>query len=694
MRVKEIDWETDGVEVELPTAVTVPSDLEEDEIADYLSDQYGWLVNGFVMEAESFGADSSVYIESKDYSNEIVEKLNPILRNKIGKTFILMNTDDDSWMFRLTDVDENLDDDFIEYGWEEEVYAPHKNNHRYVGFDWKEQGFNCFHSHRPFRSDALYGFNIPLANAGYEMKRMDKIDPSEYKLVKMENLGAESFGAEMKLPKLTQNQMDFLKYKTRWFMAYSAYARGQSDGYWSPEDWKDGKAEQCFTVTSDGWGNDNIARRTLKSLLEKKVLYATKTNYFDYDGRIRKSPAQQVNENPDLVSELTSVCLGLTPIGVEIIKREFARQVKDVVAWRIELTLEDGQTAYLSDMPDDIAQSIDDHIEDVKWDIKGEQFGAEERMFIVKEYPHTITKEQHDEIIKLLDENDPNENIYYVRYGDTMRIITPHGPLKASFLPTFSAESDQFPSMHYGDHDSDTKEKYQEFVEEWDGDDEPPSIEEWIEELDEYDRRLQEYEGTEEYQRAMDEMWNEDSFGAELESGEAALRIVVSEGQLSVYHDASNHLLMRRPIYAGEWDKIMASLNAAESFGAELLGYPHSMSDRQKHRIRKLGGRIDKAMTRSEASKYIKSLMAMPLHAESTDCSVCEGWGWNEELDMVCDADGCIGGWVVPKKPSLLERGLELGAGMGMGMAGVAILFGLVGGTVGFAAETRKKRRD
>ena len=165
MRVKEIDWETDGVEVELPTAVTVPSDLEEDEIADYLSDQYGWLVNGFVMEAESFGA-------------------------------------------------------------------------------------------------------------------------------------------EMKLPKLTKNQMDFLKYKTRWFMAYSAYARGQSDRYWSPEDWKDGKAEQCFTITSDGWGNDNIARRTLKSLLEKKVLYATKTNYFDYDGRIRKSPAQQVNENPDLVSKL------------------------------------------------------------------------------------------------------------------------------------------------------------------------------------------------------------------------------------------------------------------------------------------------------------------------------------------------------------------------------------------------------
>ena len=67
----------------------------------------------------------------------------------------------------------------------------------------------------------------------------------------------------------------------------------------------------------------------------------------------------------------------MTPIGVEIIKREFARQVKDVVGWRIELTLEDGQTAYLSDMPDDISQSIDNHIEEVKWDVEGEQFGAE-----------------------------------------------------------------------------------------------------------------------------------------------------------------------------------------------------------------------------------------------------------------------------------------------------------------------------
>jgi len=134
-----------------------------------------------------------------------------------------------------------------------------------------------------------------------------------------------------------------------------------------------------------------------------------------------------------------------------------------------------------------------------------------------------------------------------------------------------------------------------------------------------------------------------------------------------------------------------------ESFGAELADYPHPMSDRQKYRIRKLGGRIDKSMSRSQASQYIKSLMRIdPLHAETNalDCSACQGWGWNEDLNMVCEADGCIGGWIVPKKPSLLERGLELGAGVGMGMAGVAILFGVLGGAVGFAAEELKKRRD
>lgn len=47
MKVSNIKWETDGEVVDLPTEVEVNDDLSDDEIADYLSDTYGWLVNGF-----------------------------------------------------------------------------------------------------------------------------------------------------------------------------------------------------------------------------------------------------------------------------------------------------------------------------------------------------------------------------------------------------------------------------------------------------------------------------------------------------------------------------------------------------------------------------------------------------------------------------------------------------------------------
>jgi hypothetical protein len=128
----------------------------------------------------------------------------------------------------------------------------------------------------------------------------------------------------------------------------------------------------------------------------------------------------------------------------------------------------------------------------------------------------------------------------------------------------------------------------------------------------------------------------------------------------------------------------------SESFAS----YDMPISERQRYRIRKLGGRIDKAMNRSDASQYIKSLMAVPLHAETADCPTCQGWGWNEELDIVCDADGCIGGWFSPKKPSLFQRGLESGLGIGAGIAGVALVMGLLGGSAGFAYEEMTKRRD
>ena len=47
MIVSDIKWVTDGEVVELPTEVEVNDDLSDDGIADYLSDTYGWLVEGF-----------------------------------------------------------------------------------------------------------------------------------------------------------------------------------------------------------------------------------------------------------------------------------------------------------------------------------------------------------------------------------------------------------------------------------------------------------------------------------------------------------------------------------------------------------------------------------------------------------------------------------------------------------------------
>lgn len=50
MEVSNIKWETDGLDANdlgLPTNVEVSDDLDDDEIADYLSDTYGWLVESF-----------------------------------------------------------------------------------------------------------------------------------------------------------------------------------------------------------------------------------------------------------------------------------------------------------------------------------------------------------------------------------------------------------------------------------------------------------------------------------------------------------------------------------------------------------------------------------------------------------------------------------------------------------------------
>jgi len=50
MYIQNIKWDTDKEKVELPTMVQVPNELADYEIADYLSDRFGWLVISFDIE--------------------------------------------------------------------------------------------------------------------------------------------------------------------------------------------------------------------------------------------------------------------------------------------------------------------------------------------------------------------------------------------------------------------------------------------------------------------------------------------------------------------------------------------------------------------------------------------------------------------------------------------------------------------
>ena len=68
MKVK-VGWETDNEQVELPNIVEVPENIELDYIADWLSDNYGWLVKGFTIIEEIEVDKNNVYCDI--CSNEI-----------------------------------------------------------------------------------------------------------------------------------------------------------------------------------------------------------------------------------------------------------------------------------------------------------------------------------------------------------------------------------------------------------------------------------------------------------------------------------------------------------------------------------------------------------------------------------------------------------------------------------------------
>jgi len=71
MRISNIKWETDGEQVDLPTEVEVPDTLDEFEVADYLSDNYGWLVESFEFgdnnPNDDVSGDNKVAVFNRDY---------------------------------------------------------------------------------------------------------------------------------------------------------------------------------------------------------------------------------------------------------------------------------------------------------------------------------------------------------------------------------------------------------------------------------------------------------------------------------------------------------------------------------------------------------------------------------------------------------------------------------------------------
>ena len=66
MKITHIIWETDGNDVALPIEVEVEDNLPDEEVAEYLSDTYGYLVEGFSMPMTD---------DDRDFFGEFVNKV-------------------------------------------------------------------------------------------------------------------------------------------------------------------------------------------------------------------------------------------------------------------------------------------------------------------------------------------------------------------------------------------------------------------------------------------------------------------------------------------------------------------------------------------------------------------------------------------------------------------------------------------
>lgn len=71
MKAYDINWDTDGENIDLPTKIILPDGMEDDEITEYLSDQTGYCVFDY-----KTGEFSSIDVKNiiTDYVNELLRQ--------------------------------------------------------------------------------------------------------------------------------------------------------------------------------------------------------------------------------------------------------------------------------------------------------------------------------------------------------------------------------------------------------------------------------------------------------------------------------------------------------------------------------------------------------------------------------------------------------------------------------------------
>lgn len=52
MKATNINWDTDGEEVDLPKEVPIPGNVHPEDVADYLSDEYGFCIFSYTESEE------------------------------------------------------------------------------------------------------------------------------------------------------------------------------------------------------------------------------------------------------------------------------------------------------------------------------------------------------------------------------------------------------------------------------------------------------------------------------------------------------------------------------------------------------------------------------------------------------------------------------------------------------------------